>query len=51
MEIIEILNVVETVKPLMDNSILLDFPISLEELKEFAAEAPKKIRKCNVVML
>lgn len=47
MEIIEILNVVETVKPLMENSISLGLPISLEELKDFAA-VPEKVRKCNV---
>lgn len=50
MEFIEILNVVETVKPLMENSVLLDLPITLEELKSFAEE-PEKVRKCNVVML
>jgi hypothetical protein len=50
MEIIEILNAVESVKPLLENSISLNLPISLEELKDFATE-PEKVRKCNVVML
>ena len=49
MEIIEFLNVVEAVKPVMETSISLELPISLEELKAYAD--PLKERKCDVVVL
>lgn len=50
MEIIEVLNVVEAVKPLIESSISLDLPIEWEELKNFATE-PERVKKCHYVVL
>lgn len=50
MEIIEVLNVVEAVKPFIEGTISLDLPLSLEELKNYATE-PERVRKCHYVVL
>jgi hypothetical protein len=50
MEIMEILNVVEAVKPLIESSISLDLPISMDELKNFATE-PERVRKCHFILI
>ena len=50
MEIIEMLNVIETVKPMLEASVSLNLPISFEELKDFATE-PERVRKCHFVLI